>query len=209
MVLRRVVTAFALLGFLTTAHVGNGQSSRICAASSGALGDSVRLFVPDSGLRDAPLVSEFLRRRGFVVHCITNSKMQGTAGLQNVVGFQTDKGTITVFFLAAEEAVQIAESRVASGRLRGYYRYDFTRTRAGSRPQKYFTNVNGPWYFLHRGQWLLMVGEARLAETLQRMLLEEGKPPSLSSSGKCQPEGQPCRSSVSTSSTRLTVPPRR
>jgi hypothetical protein len=177
MIPRRVATACALVLFLSSAHFGNAQPARICAPGPGHLGDSLRLFVPDTSLRDVPLVSQFLRKQGFVVHCITNSKMQGTAGLQNVAGFQTDQGTITVFFLAPGEQVQIAESRVSSGRLHGYYRYDFTRTRAGLRPQKYFTNVNGPWYFLHRKQWLLVVGEAPLAETLRRMLASEGAPP--------------------------------
>jgi len=122
---------------------------------------------PDSTLPQAQAVREFLGRNGYLVRCITYSKMEGTAQLRDVAGFQTDQGTFTVFFIPSGEDVQVTEERVTSGRLRGYYRYTFTRTASGH-VHHYAITVNGPEYYVRYHDWLLLVWDATLADVLRR-----------------------------------------
>lgn len=114
---------------------------------------------------DAPAVKEFLGKHGYVVRCITNSKMQGTAELWNVAGFQADQGTFTVFFLPHGEDIKVTETPASHG----YYRYSFVRTIPGQRSRHYSYKANGREYYVRHGDWLFLAWDAGIANQLRNI----------------------------------------
>jgi len=157
------LTALAL-----TLAVANGGDYRAQTASAPtpcpASNDTLSLLQPqDSAYSTAPKIAAYLQQHGFSVHCITRSTSLGTAGLWNVAGFQTDRGTITVLVLPRGEDVLVSEQRTGSG-----YRYTFTRS--GAPPRHYVVNVNGKVYYLKHGQWIFEVWDPKLAAALRAAL---------------------------------------
>lgn len=117
----------------------------------------------DSAYHDARAVKEFLAQHGYLVRCITSSKMEGTAELWDVAGFQADQGTFTVFFLPRGEDIKVSETPASHG----YYRYTFVRTVPGHRPRRYTYRSNGRDYYSRHGVWLFLVWDASIANQLR------------------------------------------
>jgi hypothetical protein len=127
-------------------------------------GDTLSLLQPgDSAFNDAKSVTSFLDRRGFTVRCVTRSVMTGTAGVGKVAGFQTDRGTVTVFFVPLSERFHASSIRTDHG-------YRITYSKAGQHPAHVVVRSNGPEYFFQRSGWIFSVLTAQLAETLGKAL---------------------------------------
>ena len=149
-----------MLASALAASVAAGQSPRRLPPCPPP-GDTLSLLQPsDSAYGDAPAVSRFLQQRGFVVRCVTRSIDYGLLGIGRLAGFQTDRGTITVFFLPDAERVQVAEAPI-----RGGYRYTFVKP--GRPPARAIQNVNGRLYYLARGDWFIEMWDSALATQLR------------------------------------------
>jgi hypothetical protein len=155
---RRSITLVVAVTFAAVfSAAAPAQVSQRCPSGS---------VLSDSAYHDAPAVKEFLAQHGYVVRCITSSKMEGTAQLRDVAGFQADQGTFTVFFLPRGEDIKVSETPASHG----YYRYTFVRTIPGHRPLRYAYKSNGREYYLRHGDWLLLVWDARIADQLRDIL---------------------------------------
>jgi hypothetical protein len=117
----------------------------------------------DSAYPYAAKAADFLQRHGFVVRCVTRSVMAGTIGIGKVAAFQTDRGTITIFFVRASERVTVFEDRTKHG-----YRYTFTKE--GRHPATALVKDGGRAYYFHRGDWLIQVWLPELATDLRKIL---------------------------------------
>jgi hypothetical protein len=122
-----------------------------------------RSSLSDTSYPDVVAVKEFLAKQGYMVRCVTSSKMNGTAGLTSVAGFQADQGTFTVFFLPRGEKVKVTETALSHG----YYRYAFVRKRPGQKPVRYAYRTNGQEYYLQHDDWLILVWDAGIADQLR------------------------------------------
>jgi hypothetical protein len=153
--------AFFTAAFSSSFHLGS-QTVRL--AQCPPPGDTLSLLQPgDSAFSDAKAVTSFLNRRGFTVRCVTRSVMFGTAGVGNVAGFQTDRGTVTVFFVPVSESFHASSIRTDHG-------YRITYSKAGQHPAHVVVRSDGPEYFFQHSGWIFNVFTPQLAEALRKAL---------------------------------------
>lgn len=166
---RRLTTTLAtvILTGAVTASIAPAQTQRRLAPCPPP-GDTVSLLQPsDSAFGDAPAVSAFLRQHGFVVRCVTRSTAAGLLGIGRVAGFQTDQGTITVFFVPEADRVAVTEARTAKG-----YRYAFVRS--GLHPARAIVNTTGPVYYVAWGSWFMEIWDVGLAVRMRHLVVQPG-----------------------------------
>jgi hypothetical protein len=102
-----------------------------------ATGDTLSLLQPhDSAFQQAPMVKNDLERGGLVVRCVTRSVLQGLAGVGNVAGFQTSRGTITVLFVPASEHFRLMQHRTTHG-------YQLIYEKEGPHPARSIITTDG------------------------------------------------------------------
>jgi hypothetical protein len=126
--------------------------------------DTLSLLQPtDSAFTDAKSVVAFLNRAGFAVRCVTRSIDNGLANVGKVAGFQTTRGTITVFFVPPSERFQLSQVRTANG-------YRLTYTKAGSHPSRTVleTDMRRPFEWIDYHGWYFEVTDSSVAADLRR-----------------------------------------
>jgi hypothetical protein len=132
------------------------------AAPCPARGDTVSLLQPaDSAFGEAKLVADFLNRSGLAVRCITRSEWSGLAGIGNVAGFQTGRGTITVFFVRPSEGFLLTEKRTPRG-------FRITYSKRGAHPMRTVVDADNAQYVIQREGWYFHVLDASLADDLRQ-----------------------------------------
>jgi hypothetical protein len=87
----------------------------------------------------------------------------GTAGVGKVAGLQTDRGTVTLFFVPVSESFHASSVRTDHG-------YRITYSKAGQHPAHVVVRSNGPEYFFQRGGWIFKVFTPQMAEAMRKAL---------------------------------------
>lgn len=127
--------------------------------------DTLSLLQPtDSAFADAKSVVSFLNRAGFTVRCVTRSIDNGLANVGKIAGFQTTRGTITVFLVPANERFQLSQVWTAHG-------YRLTYTKTGPHPSRTVleTDMRRPFEWLDHHGWYFEVTDSAVAADLRRV----------------------------------------